>query len=56
MAEVFVAALALLRHPGAHFETVVAVKGVAFDVGRGYFFAPEDILEGLLHRSRAGPR
>ena len=56
MAEVLVAALGLLRHFRPHFDAVVAMEGVALDIGRGYLLAAEDILEGLLHRRRAGAR
>ncbi len=56
MAEVLVAALGLLRHFRPHFDAVVTVEGIAFDIGRSDLFAAEDILERLLHRRRAGAR
>ena len=54
MAEMLVAALGLLRHFRAHLDAIVAMEGVALDIGRGDLFAAEDVLEGLLHRRRAG--
>ena len=54
MAEMLVAALGLLRHLRAHFDAVVAVEGVALDVGGSNLFAAKDVLERLFHRRRAG--
>src|SRR6202008_4557783 len=56
MAEVLVAAFGFLRHFLAHRGAGVAVEGIALDIGRGHLLAAEDLLEGLLDRSGAGPR
>ena len=56
MAEMLVAALGFLRHFRAHLETVVAMEGVALDIGRRDLFAAKDVLERLFHRRRAGAR
>ena len=56
MAEVPVAALPLLRHFRAHLGAIVAMEGVALDVGRGYLLAAEDVLERPFDRGRAGAR
>src|SRR4029077_10257509 len=54
MAEMLVAALGLLRHFRAHLDAVVAVEGVALDIGGRDVLAAEDVFERLLHRRRAG--
>src|SRR5450631_1675247 len=56
MTEMLVSALAFLRHFRAHFGAIVAMESVAFDIGRGYLFAAEDILERFYDRRRAGAR
>jgi hypothetical protein len=54
MAEMLVAALGLLSHFRAHLNAVVAVEGVALDIGGGDLLAAEDVFKRLLHRGRAG--
>ena len=54
VAEVLVAALGLFGHFRAHIDAIVAMEGIALDIGRGDLFAAEDVLERLLHRRRAG--
>src|SRR5271165_4773411 len=56
MAEVLVAAVRLLGHLCAHLGAVVAMEGVALDIGRLHVLAPEDVFERLLDRRRAGSR
>ena len=56
MAEVLVAALGLLGHFGAHLGAVVAMEGVALDIGGRDLLAAEDVLERLLDRRGAGAR
>ncbi len=56
MAEMLVSALPFLRHFRAHFDTVVTMESVAFDIGRGHLFAAEDVFERFFDRRRAGAR
>src|ERR1700733_11360934 len=53
-AQMLVAVLALLDHFGPHLGAVIAMERIALDVGRGYIFAAEDVLESPLHRRGAG--
>src|SRR5258705_12791480 len=55
MAEMLVAALGLLSHLRAHLNTIVAVEGVALDIGGGELLAAEDVFKRLLYPGRAGP-
>ena len=54
--EVLVALVQFLGHAGAHFNAIVTVKGVAFDVGRDDILAAENLLEGSLDGRRTGAR
>ena len=54
VAEVLVAALGLLSHFRAHLDAIIAMEGVALDIGCGDLFPAKNVLEGLLHRRGSG--
>ena len=54
MAEMRVAGLGGFRHRLLHCRAVVAVEGVALDIGGMDGLAAEDLVEGFLDRGRAG--